>query len=131
MILQAGYYNKTKDRMSSISLQDGKLEITDEKEVFKRPETDVKELVLEDIKIEFEKMQELLKSFISENYPKEKLTKEIIILQNTDVKESTHTVWNVTYITDTFKVLNIKLDALEGEVLSHELRSIMEFRTNS
>jgi len=131
VILQAGYYNKKTDKMASIALTEGKLDITEEKEVFKRPETEIQRLVLDEVEIDYEKMQGLLKTFIADSYPKQKLTKEIVILQNGEVENKPHLLWNVTYITDTFKVLNIKVDAKDGNILKHELRSIMEFRTNS
>jgi len=131
IVLQAGYYNKKTDKMASISIVDGKLEIVEEKEVFKRPETEVRKLVMEDVCINLDAMQELIKKFINDSYPKVKLSKEIIILQETEVESKPHIIWNVTYISADFKVLNIKMDAKDGKILSHKLRSIMEFRTNA
>lgn len=36
-------------------------------------------------------------------------------------------VWNITYITSAFNVLNIKIDAGTGEVLAHKLSGVMDF----
>lgn len=36
-------------------------------------------------------------------------------------------VWNITYITASFNVLNVKVDAETGKVLSHRLSGVMDF----
>ena len=36
-------------------------------------------------------------------------------------------VWNITYITTSFNVINIKIDAKTGEVLSHRISGVMDF----
>ena len=36
-------------------------------------------------------------------------------------------VWNLTYITSSYNVLNIKVDAETGKVLSHRLSGVMDF----
>ena len=50
--------------------------------------------------------------------------KKIIILQNLDNK----TVWNITYITDAFSILNMKLDAVSGEVLEQTIKPIIGYK---
>lgn len=37
------------------------------------------------------------------------------------------TVWNITYITSSFNVLNVKVDALTGKALADSVRGVMDF----
>lgn len=43
--------------------------------------------------------------------------KKIVLLQNLNNSQ----VWNITYITNTFKTLNIKIDSESGEIIKDEL----------
>ncbi len=42
-------------------------------------------------------------------------------------KGSIRPVWNITYITTSFNVINVKIDAESGKVLSHHLSGVMDF----
>lgn len=42
-------------------------------------------------------------------------------------KGSIRPVWNITYITTSFNVINVKIDAETGKVLSHRLSGVMDF----
>ncbi|HLD97176.1 MAG TPA: hypothetical protein VI934_02430 [Candidatus Nanoarchaeia archaeon] len=42
-------------------------------------------------------------------------------------KGSIRPVWNITYITASFNVINVKIDAESGKVLSHHLSGVMDF----
>ena len=63
---------------------------------------------------------------IADNHAKEKketlITKKIIILQKLDKK----ILWNLTYITTSFKLLNIKINADTGEIMNSNLYSIYD-----
>ncbi|MBI2652931.1 hypothetical protein HYX00_05695, partial [Candidatus Woesearchaeota archaeon] len=37
-------------------------------------------------------------------------------------------IWNITYITEAFNTLNMKIDASNGKVLEHNLSSIFSFK---
>ena len=42
-------------------------------------------------------------------------------------KASVCPVWNITYITTAYNVINVKIDAETGKVLSHRLSGVMDF----
>ena len=42
-------------------------------------------------------------------------------------KASVRPVWNITYITTAYNVINVKIDAENGKVLSHRLSGVMDF----
>ena len=53
----------------------------------------------------------------------EKITKEIIILQQKEVP-----YWNITYITSGLNVFNIKLNAIDGNIIEQKFENIMNFK---
>ncbi len=55
--------------------------------------------------------------------PEEEITKKIIILQQ---KESP--LWNITYITKSLNILNLKVDAISGKLLEQKTENIMNFK---
>ena len=40
-------------------------------------------------------------------------------------------MYNITYVTQSFKTLNIRVDAISGVVLSHNIVSIFDFKEGS
>jgi hypothetical protein len=52
---------------------------------------------------------------------KELVTKRIFVVQH--ITEGT--VWNNTYVTQSLKTLNVKIDCQSGKVLSENLQSIL------
>ncbi|MCK4521009.1 MAG: hypothetical protein KAU20_00415, partial [Nanoarchaeota archaeon] len=50
--------------------------------------------------------------------------KIIVILQNIESK----TLYNITYITQTFNTLNMRVDAGNKKILKKELTPLMQFR---
>ncbi len=58
-----------------------------------------------------------------EKYPKEVPTKKIFFLQQTDKP-----LWNITFIMQSLRMLNMKIDAASGEVQEDSLRGIIERR---
>ena len=122
---QLGFYNKKKDKITTFVLNNRGVSIKPEEEVFKKEETKVNEISLEGVKITFEEALGKASEFQSKNYPKDKGMKTIVILQNMD---GFGTIWNITYITELFNTLNMKIDASTGKVVEHNISSIFSFR---
>ncbi len=94
---QFDFYNKN-NTITSFTMGDN-IEIKENEKIFKK--TELKELKLDNITLTKKQALEIIK----EKYPKEKFTKEIIILQNTG-----EPFWNITIITSSLKILNIRID---------------------
>ena len=62
--------------------------------------------------------------FQKKKYPKELVSKTITILQNL---EQFGTVWNITFVMHSFRTLNMKINPESGEILHHNLESLMDF----
>ena len=122
---QLGFYNKSNDKITTFSVNEVKIEINQEEDVFKKPDMAVKEINTEKLKLPLKKILEKIEVFKKKNYPKETGEKIIVILQNLD---SFGNIWNITYITKTFNTLNMKVDAENGKILQHKLSSIFAFK---
>ena len=119
-----GYFHKETNKMTSFAVdaQLKEVSLAGESEVFKEPDTSIKPLDVSKVSVEGE--DALLKASVvqSEKYPKEKPFKKVVILQHLDEGQ----VWNITYITESFKTLNIKIDASSGEVLDDKIVKLIQ-----
>ncbi len=119
--IQIDYYNEEKGTITSFSVSEEKIRVIEGEEVLSSPESKIKPLNLENV-VELQEALEKATSFQRQEYEKEKPYKTIMILQNTGV-----IIWNITFITHTFKILNIKLNALTKEIISHKIQPIFNF----
>jgi len=119
-----GYYDKGTQKMTSFSVDANlsNVNMAGESEVFKEPDKVIKELNLSIVNVEGETALEIASKCQQEKYPQEKPFKKIIILQRLDKNQ----VWNITYITQTFKTLNIKIDAENGKILDDKLVNLIQ-----
>jgi len=122
---QIGYYNKD-DTITTFILTPRGINIAETENIFKRPEAKVKRLEKEKIKIDITKALEKAEKIQTKEYKQEMPFKIITILQRLDIGQ----VYNITYITQSFKVLNFKIDSSSGKVLKKSLKPIMEFKTS-
>lgn len=121
---QIGYYNKNGDKITTFVINE-KIEIMPQEEVFKKPDTKVNKIDLNEVKLTFAELIDKASEFQKKKYPKEESNNIIAILQN--LKEFGN-IWNLTFITKAFNTLNIKISAGNGKVLEHKLSSIFDFR---
>ena len=111
---QFDYYSKSKDKITSFVCQDKGLQEKEE-EIFRKDNSEIIKLNLNNIKITVEKaLEEINKK------TKEKPNEIIIALQVINKKET----WNITYLTTSFKTINTKIDAKSGKILSQEETSL-------
>ena len=122
---QLGFYNKKNDRITTFVMNGSAIIIRPEEEVFKREETKINKIELEKVNLTFDNAISKANEFQSKNYPKDKSVKTIVILQNISKYGN---VWNITYITESFNTLNMKIDASSGKVLEHNLSSVFSFK---
>ncbi|MEK6949705.1 MAG: hypothetical protein AABX34_05765 [Nanoarchaeota archaeon] len=122
---QLGFYLKEKDKMASFTINPGNIEMQKEEEVFKKPDMEVNPIDIKNVKLDFNKILEKAELFKKEKYPDELASKTIAILQNL---ESYGDIWNITFVTFSYNVLNLKLSAETGRVLYSHLESLMDFR---
>lgn len=115
--LQIDFYSPKKDNMTSFTIINDKVNL-ETSEIFRKEKKEIKELKLNEIKIDLEKVKNIISKLL-----KEETTKEIIILQNLEVP-----IWNITYITKSMNILNVKINAISGEIVSKNIENILDFK---
>ncbi len=120
---QLGYYDEDENRIT-VFVMEKVIHVKEPAEVFKKDKDAVLKVNLGKVKLGVEDVKRKLRELLTLEYSKEKIVKSIFILQNIKVGQ----VWNVTNITESFKTLNVKIDAETGKVLEHKLVSLFEFR---
>ncbi len=121
---QLGFYNKSTDKITTFVIGKDEINVQKEEEVFKKPGMEVKPIGIEKAKLRFNEIIKKAEKFKKEEYPKEAISKTIAILQNLG---EYGTVWNITFVTDSFKTLNMKINPENGEIMHHNLESLMNF----
>jgi len=112
--LQFDYYNH--EIITSYIMKD-KIEIIKDK-IYKKPTTEIKELNLGKIKITLNQALEITNKELNDQ-----VQRKIIILQNLD-----EPTWNISYITTSFKILNIKINAINGKIINKTYESILALK---
>jgi Zn-dependent metalloprotease len=121
---QVDYYSPSKDRIASFTY-DKKIKILDtDSKIFKKEGLKVDKLNLDDIKINLKKALDIVIKLRDKKYKNEKANKIIIILQN--IKKP---LWNITYLTSTFNILNVKIDAKSGKILEEKIMPALSFKS--
>jgi hypothetical protein len=121
-----GYYNPS-DSITTFSVSP--MAITQEKteEIFKKPESKILALNMNDVKISEQQALDIASEFIKKEYPRDLSSKSLVILQNLESGQ----VYNITFITMAMSTLNIKIDTLTGEISSHKKTSLMDFNVET
>ena len=88
-----------------------------EDDVFKKETTEVEKLDLDKINQSFEEVSETCKLKLPGLFGKELLGDGFVVLQTLEGRPS----WNFTFVSKTFKFANLKIDAINGEIRSHQL----------
>lgn len=122
---QLGFYNKKNDKITTFVINGSAISIRPEEEIFKKEETKINKIEMENVNLTFGDAISKANEFQSKNYSKDKSIKTIVILQNI---ASYGTIWNITYVTESFNTLNMKIDASNGKVLEHNLSSVFSFK---
>jgi len=121
---QVGYYLKKSDKITVFEYLDGKIKITAPEEAFKEKNY-ISPLDIGKVKVGMDEALQKADSLVKESYPSQLLSKVITLLQNLPEFGQ---VWNITVITHTFNVVNIKIDAGSGKVIKHGMESLMGWK---
>ena len=122
---QLGFYDNKKDKITTFVISNDGIKIRPEEEIFKKEDMEVNKIQLDKIKLTFDNAIARANEFQQKNFPKDRSVKTIAILQNIDKLGN---VWNITYITEAFNTLNMKIDASSGRILGHNIASVFSFR---
>ena len=112
---EVGFYDADSEKMTVFACGENITVKENEDDVFKKPEQRVEELVIESVKVPFDKAVDIFAEHVEELFPKVGRGDGFIILQNLEGKS----LWNFTFITRDLKFINIKINAETGKVYSH------------
>ena len=121
-VWQIGYYDKKTNKMETIVKQGESLEFVPEQEILKASQ-EILPLNPDDVKIDPNKAAETALGCIKENYSKEPILKSFFIIQHLEGA----TIYNITYIAQTFKTINIKVSATDGKIIKHSCEKLADF----
>lgn len=116
------YYPEKNTITSFISAPEIKI-LEKDSEIFQKEKTDIKELKLDQVKINLKSALNTVETIRKNKYPNEKPNKIIIVLQTVETP-----LWNITYLTSTLNLLHIKINAQSGETIEEKLDSIIGFK---
>jgi hypothetical protein len=123
---QIGFYNPD-DTITTFILGKEGVQILPKAEIFKKPTDKIIKLDIDIVKMELDEAIENARKFQEKKYPNEKPMKEIVILQ----KLNLGLIYNITFVTQAFNTLNVKIDAKTGKVVNHKLMSLMDMKAGS
>jgi uncharacterized membrane protein YkoI len=123
-VWQIGFYDEKTDKITVFILEKDDLKISTEHEIFKKENHKVRELNLNKVKIDVEKALQIAINKQEKDYNNQDPTNLILILQNLDIGQ----LYNITFVTQSFNTLNIKIDADNGTILEHSLSSLVDLK---
>jgi len=116
---QACFYDSKKDRVTTFTITGNLVSVQPESEVFKEPGKKMERIDEENVRIDLPQLISITSGLQREKYPSEKPMKIIAVLTGC----GNGALWSVTYLTQSFKTLVIKVDAKSGEVVSDAIIS--------
>jgi hypothetical protein len=120
---QVGYYSKKTDKVTIFEIADA-VKILPPEEVFKEKDF-IALLDLSKVNISFDDALQKSEDVVKKYYTLESFTKAIALLQN--ISEFGQ-IWNMTLITMTFSVINVKINASNGETIKHTRESLLGWK---
>jgi len=115
---EMGFYNPKTDMLAVVETEPA-VSVRPEEEVFKK-EGKVNPLDMKKISVSVAKAMQMCDDVVKEKYSAHVVTKRIILLQNIERQ-----IYNITLVTLSFHLLNLRIDAETGEIVSQNMQSIM------
>ena len=117
-----GSYNHD-DTITTFVVSSSDISLQGKEEIFKKPEDKIHPLVESDISITSEEALNKGQELVKKEYPREMITKNILILQTL----SSGQVYNITFISTAMNTINVKVDSKTGEIKGHKISNLMDF----
>lgn len=115
---QLAFYSPGNKKMSTF-LKDRLVQA--DSAIFKLKGEKVEELKLEEVNVDLEEAYSIADKELEEKHPGYKPNKKIIVLQKLDGIP----IWNITYLTTSFYIYNIKIDASSKKITFEDFTSAL------
>ncbi|MBR9691191.1 hypothetical protein GOV06_00220 [Candidatus Woesearchaeota archaeon] len=114
-----GYYHKKRDGVTSFNVGD-KITVEPEDDVFRKEKKEVLGIDIKEIKYKLADAINIAVELQKKEFSAESPKKIIVILQKLDIGQ----IWNITFLTQSFSTLNIKVRSDTGEVVEKKLQPL-------
>lgn len=118
------FYCPEKHKITTFSLDQNDVVVKPAEKIFQKEEKVIHKIDLDKIKINLDMALDIVDELFEKKGVSEQINKKIIILQNIDGNE----VWNITYLTSCFNIMNVKIDAVSGKIVHENFESILNLR---
>lgn len=115
--LEFGFFSPKKDRI--VVFKTNPFFKGEEEEVFKEGKA-ISRLDIDVLKVNYLDAESVVKKICEKDYSSEEIKKRIVLLQVIEVP-----VWNITLICKSMNIINIRVDALSGEVIRNNKSSLL------
>ncbi|MEW5897071.1 MAG: hypothetical protein AB1668_05235 [Nanoarchaeota archaeon] len=119
---EVGYFDMDTNKATVFVPGEKNFAIKPADDVFKKESTDVEELKLDSVSLLFDEAVQICRENLPLLFPKENLGNGFVILQTLESKP----LWNFTFISRSFKFVNIKINAASGEIETHQTVELMQ-----
>ena len=115
------FYSKNTKMMTSFIIDDD-IKIGKGDKIFQKETKDLEELELDSVNVSLEDAEGILEKTLKEKRINEYVVQKIIILQKIKLP-----MWNITYITSGFNLLNVKINATNKDTVEESLSHVFGF----
>ncbi len=123
-IWQIGYYDRSSDTITTFVLENGKeIKIIPNLEIFKQEKDVIKKLEVSKIKINVQEALNISEALLKKEYSAEAPIKTMLVLQTIGAQ-----VYNISYITQSMSIINIRISSENGDVLEHKKITLAELK---
>ncbi len=119
---QLDFYYPKGDTITSFVVDDKVKLATKDSAVFKKEKDIVQALDLKVVHIDIKRALQIAQERQQEKYHMEKPSKTIVLLQMIH-----RALWNISFLTSSFKLVNIRVDAKTGDVLEDSIVPLFDF----
>lgn len=120
-IWQFGYFDKKTKKITTFILEKENTSIIPAQDILETG-NEIIPLNTADVKISAEQAVKTANDFRKSNYAGEIVAKAFFIIQ-----KSPEAVYNITFFTQSFKTINIKVSAFDGKIIEYSSQSLMGF----
>ena len=119
---ELGFYDPQTNKITVFVQKGGNFTVKPADDIFQEKKAAIEKLSLEKVKINFEKAAEVFQNNFGDYFPQENIVDGFVILQAAEQKN----FWNFTFITRTIKFVNLKIDAVDGTITSHQTIDLVD-----
>lgn len=101
-----------------------KIDIEPEEEALQKEKRKIKGIDIEKIMLDLAEAISVADDVQKSDFESEMPTKIVAVIQMLDIGQ----VWNITFLTQSFNTLNIKIDSKSGDVLESELNPLFQMQ---